>query len=146
MTVGNDVGILVDSHTKVAMLHVSPRTKSHPVLSEQALPTTPVVHILRTEVSGAKPEQKPTGDSSRPKISEEERNNKRPGPLTGEVVGLLPATFPGIQSEPVTQPQVFVLRHTPEAQCVLSAKVQEPPYLVKEVGANDGTIDGSGGI
>ena len=52
---GFDVGTLVDSHTNVAMLHW--RLGPHPVLSEQALPMKPFVHILRTPSAGDEPEQ-----------------------------------------------------------------------------------------
>ena len=103
----------MDSHTYVAVLQRSPEDAAHPVSSEQGLPATPVVHMFR--LVGAEPEQYTEATSSRPKMSVEERINNLPGPVTGDVVGLVPATFPGIQSEATLQPQVFVLRHTPEA-------------------------------
>ena len=86
---------------------------------------TPLVHMLRTEIVGAEPEQKTDTASSR--LTKEDECNNCLGKLTGDVVGLLPGIFPGMQSAAVLQPQVFVLRHNPEAQCELSAEVQEPP-------------------
>ena len=99
--------------------------EAQPLLSEHGLPMTPLVHMLRTEIAGAEPEQKTDTASSR--LTAKDECNNCLGKLTGEVVGLLPAMFPGIQSAAVLQPQVLVLRHNPEAQCELCAEVHEPP-------------------
>ena len=125
ITEGVLVGAKVDLQRWTMVSHLSPKFELQPLSSEQGLSTAPVVQILRTESVGAEPEQKAARISSR--LTSTDEYNNRPGPITGEVVGVFPLMFAGSQSEALVHPQVFVLRHNPEAQCELSAAVQEPP-------------------